>query len=124
MTAVLENIHSLHHSRSGEINLDPVTILSPLCEPSTVIWIVTTVYSPVTWCKLVTGCTSAAIYIQCNIYISPCEENRNIIQIQEFTVLCQVIWKLLYFLSRFFDVKSGKPPMQNIRTFSCTMLDR
>ncbi len=70
---MLENVHCLHHSRSGEINLDPMTILSPLSQPGTVVWIVTTVYSPVTRCKLVTGCACAAIYIKCNIYIPPCE---------------------------------------------------
>ena len=72
MTAVLENVHSLHHSRSGEV--DPVTVLSPLGEPGTIIWIVTTVYSSVTWCEFVASCTRAAIYIQRNIYALTWEE--------------------------------------------------
>ncbi len=59
---------------NSEVNLDPVTIIPPLSEPSTVIWIVTAVYSPITRCNLVTGCTSTSIYIQRNVCVGPWEE--------------------------------------------------
>ncbi len=74
VAAVLENVHSLHHSSSGEVNLDPVAILFPFGEPGTVIWMVPTVYSQSARCKLVTGCACSTIYAQRNIKAPPCEE--------------------------------------------------